>query len=56
MAFRYNVFGAEITGYHTLIWFSVCISLLVIYMHRGNIRRLLQGTERKMTEWQILKR
>jgi glycerol-3-phosphate acyltransferase PlsY len=56
MAFRYNVFGAEIIGYHTLIWFSVCISLLVIYMHRGNIRRLLQGTERKMTEWQILKR
>jgi glycerol-3-phosphate acyltransferase PlsY len=56
MAFRYNVFGAEINGYHTLIWFSISVSLLVIYMHRGNIRRLLEGTERKMTGLQILRR
>lgn len=56
MAFRYNVFGAEISGYHTLIWFSIGMSLLVIYMHRSNIQRLLHGTERKMTQWQILRR
>lgn len=56
MAFRYNVFGVDIYGYHTLIWFSISVSLLVIYMHRENIRRLIQGTERKMTNWQIFKR
>ena len=56
MAFRYNVFGADISGYHTLIWFSVGISILVIYMHRSNIKRLLEGTERKMTQWQIFRR
>ncbi len=56
MAFRYNVFGAQISGYHTLIWFSVAVSVLVITMHRSNIRRLLSGTESKMTKWQILRR
>lgn len=56
MAIRYNVFGVSITGYHTLIWFSICISLLVIYMHRSNIKRLLSGTENKFTKLQIFKR
>ncbi len=56
MAFRYNVFGATIDGYHTLIWFSISISALVIYMHRSNIKRLLSGTENKMTKWQVLRR
>ncbi len=56
MAFRYNVFGANIDGYHTLIWFSICVSSLVIYMHKANIKRLLSGTESKMTNWQVLRR
>jgi glycerol-3-phosphate acyltransferase PlsY len=56
MAFRYNVAGVNIDGYHTLIWFSIAISLLVIYMHRTNIRRLLSGTENRMHKLQIFKK
>ncbi|MBL7997633.1 MAG: glycerol-3-phosphate 1-O-acyltransferase PlsY [Candidatus Kapabacteria bacterium] len=55
MAIRYNIFDVNIYGYHTLIWFSICVSLLVIYMHRANIRRLLAGTENRFTNLQIFK-
>lgn len=56
MAVRFNVFNVSIYGYHTLIWFSICISLLVIYMHRSNIKRLLAGTENKFPKLQIFKK
>lgn len=56
MAYRYNVADVNIYGYHTLIWFSIAISLLVIYMHRSNIKRLLSGTENRFTKLQIFKR
>jgi glycerol-3-phosphate acyltransferase PlsY len=48
MFFRENVFMAEVPGYNTLIFFSLGISLLIIYTHRANIRRLLKGTENKI--------
>lgn len=49
MFLRENLFMAHIPSYHTLIWFSVAISLLVIYTHRTNIQRLLRGTENRIS-------
>jgi glycerol-3-phosphate acyltransferase PlsY len=48
MFFRENVFMAEVPGYNTLIFFSIGISLLIIFTHRKNIGRLLRGTENKI--------
>ena len=28
---------------------AICLGALVIYMHRGNMRRLLKGEERKLS-------
>ncbi len=47
MALRYNLWHVEIHGYHTLIFFLIGLSLLVIYTHRSNIRRLLAGNENR---------
>jgi glycerol-3-phosphate acyltransferase PlsY len=49
MFFRENVFMVDIEGYHTLIFFSIGISLLIIYTHRTNVKRLLAGTEHRIT-------
>lgn len=49
MFLRENVFMVDISGYHTLIYFSTAISLLIIYTHRANIKRLLAGTENRIT-------
>ncbi len=48
MVLRENVFMIDIPSYHTLVWFSVGISLLIIYTHRANIHRLIQGTENRI--------
>jgi glycerol-3-phosphate acyltransferase PlsY len=49
MFFRENVFMVDIAGYKTLILFSIGISLLIIYTHRANIKRLLAGTENRIS-------
>lgn len=49
MFFRENIFMAQVPGYNTLIFFSIGVSLLIIYTHRANITRLLRGTENKIT-------
>jgi glycerol-3-phosphate acyltransferase PlsY len=56
MFFRENVFMADVHGYNTLIFFSIGISLLIFYTHRANIRRLLQGTENRVTRIPIFKK
>ncbi|MGA9116003.1 MAG: glycerol-3-phosphate 1-O-acyltransferase PlsY [Bacteroidota bacterium] len=48
MFLREHVFMAEIPGYGTLIFFSLAISLLIVFTHRSNIRRLWKGTENKI--------
>ena len=48
MFFRENIFLVNIEGYRTLIYFSLAISLLIIYTHRANIKRLLKGTENRI--------
>jgi acyl phosphate:glycerol-3-phosphate acyltransferase len=45
MFIRENFFKVEIYGYNTLIFFSIAVSVLLIYNHRANIKRLLIGTE-----------
>lgn len=45
MLVRYNLFHIEIQGYHTLIFFFIGLTLLVLYTHRTNIKRLIAGTE-----------
>jgi glycerol-3-phosphate acyltransferase PlsY len=54
MLFRHNLFHADLQGYHTLIFFSIGISLLLIYTHRSNIKRLMAGTESRLTHVPIL--
>lgn len=44
---RENVFRVEIDGYHTLIYFSIAMSIFLIYNHRSNIKRLLTGREHR---------
>lgn len=51
MFFRENIFNVEIHGYHTLIFFAIGTSLLLIYTHRENIKRLIEGTENKLTSF-----
>lgn len=46
---RFNIFGDEIHSYKTLIIFSLGVALLLIYSHRSNIRRLLEGTENRIS-------
>ncbi len=54
MLIRHNVCGADINGYHILIWFAIAVSALVIYAHRSNIQRLLAGKENRFEKlWLI---
>jgi glycerol-3-phosphate acyltransferase PlsY len=48
MYFRENVFMVGVPGYNTLIFFSIGVSLLIVYTHRANIKRLLKGTENRI--------
>jgi glycerol-3-phosphate acyltransferase PlsY len=54
MLLRHNVFHAQLQGYNTLIFFSIGISLLLVYTHRENIRRLLAGTENRLTSHSLM--
>ena len=48
MFFRENIFNVNIQGYHTLMFFAIGTSILLLYTHRENIKRLIAGTERKI--------
>lgn len=54
MFLRENVFHVEVEGYGTLIFFSIGIALLLVYTHRENIKRLLKGTETRLTNLRAL--
>jgi glycerol-3-phosphate acyltransferase PlsY len=56
MLARHNIFHADLQGYHTLIFFSIAISLLLIFTHRANIKRLLDGTESRLTRVPLLRK
>ncbi|MEN8192600.1 MAG: glycerol-3-phosphate 1-O-acyltransferase PlsY [Bacteroidota bacterium] len=49
MVVRENIFGVDISGYHTILPFTIFMALLVMYTHRENITRLLKGTENRVS-------
>lgn len=53
MLIRHNICNVELQGYNTLIFFSIGISMLLIYTHRANIKRLIAGTENRLTRLHI---
>ncbi len=48
MIIRENIFGVDIPSYHTILPFVIALSTLVIYTHRSNVSRLLNGNENKI--------
>jgi glycerol-3-phosphate acyltransferase PlsY len=48
MFLRANVFDVPTKYYHSMIFFSIAISGFLIYNHRANIDRLLQGKEHRL--------
>lgn len=48
---RHNILSDEIHSYRTLVFFGIGIALFLIYSHRSNIKRLIEGTERKITSF-----
>ena len=55
MFIRENIFKVDINGYNTLIFFSIAISVLLIYNHRQNIKRLLYGKENRFDNLWIIR-
>lgn len=55
MIVRYNIFGADIPGYGILIYFALGLMVLVLYTHRANIKRLIEGSENKFSKLQLIK-
>jgi len=49
MIIRENIFNVDILGYHTVLPFSILIALLIVYTHRANIKRLIEGSENKIS-------
>ncbi len=48
MIIRENIFGVDISGYHTILPLTIFLALLVMYTHKANIKRILQGNENKI--------
>jgi glycerol-3-phosphate acyltransferase PlsY len=51
---RFNILHVQIPSYHTLILFSIGLSLLLIYAHRSNIKRLLAGQENRFHKLKLI--
>jgi len=49
LVLRENVFHENIIGYHTILPFVILITLLVIFTHRKNVVRLINGTENRLS-------
>jgi glycerol-3-phosphate acyltransferase PlsY len=49
LVLRENVFQEHISGYATLLPFIIFVTVLVIYTHRKNVVRILNGTENKLS-------
>lgn len=52
---RYNVFNVDIPGYHFMIYATLFISIMVIYTHRSNIKRLIKRQENHFAKLQLIK-
>ncbi len=49
MVIRENVFGVDILGYGTILPFAILLAFFVIYTHRANIGRIINGVENKIS-------
>jgi glycerol-3-phosphate acyltransferase PlsY len=49
LIFRENVLHVNIPSYNTLLPFVIAVSLLVLYTHRKNVVRILNGSENKLS-------
>jgi glycerol-3-phosphate acyltransferase PlsY len=49
LVMRENVFHVNIPNYNTLLPFVIAISLLVLFTHRKNVVRILNGKENKIS-------
>ncbi|MCB0745667.1 MAG: glycerol-3-phosphate 1-O-acyltransferase PlsY [Ignavibacteriales bacterium] len=49
MIIRENIFGVDIPSYHNILPFVIALALLVIYTHRANVERLINGNENKIS-------
>lgn len=56
MVVRYNIFNVEIEGYNILILFCIGLAALILYTHRANIRRLLEGRENRFNKFRLFHR
>jgi glycerol-3-phosphate acyltransferase PlsY len=56
MFVRANVFHANIQSYNTIIFLSLGVVAFLIFTHRSNIKRLIEGTERKMSSLREIRR
>lgn len=56
MVIRYNIFGVDIQGYHTLVYFLAGLSALVLYAHRKNVNRLLHGNESRFVNLMLFRK
>ncbi len=48
---RENLFNVDVSGYGTLIYFSMGVAVFLIYNHRANIKRLMYGEESRFENW-----
>jgi len=55
LLFRYNFFGVDIPAYNILIYFSAALALLLIYAHKKNIKRLIEGRENRFKKLHLIK-
>ncbi len=51
MFLRENYFNVDITGYNTLVYFTLIVAVFLTYNHRTNIKRLLYGEESRFEGW-----
>lgn len=52
---RHSFFGLQIPGFQALIYFQVGLSLLLVFAHYSNIKRLIKGTENRFDKLHLLK-
>ena len=56
MFVRHTIFGVVIQGYHTLLFFIIGLAGFLIFTHRSNIKRLLQGRENRFNKLWVFRK
>lgn len=55
LLFRHNVLHDTPPYYDPLIYFAIGLAVLLIFSHRANIKRLIQGKENRFSKLQLIK-